>query len=126
VLSPAQQKDANLGWSQWEATRAYRSGASSAGIFMPQFTRNQNADNWMAIIGGAVYRGSCFPDLVGDYFFTDYVDHPMMRGRYTSGSFDASQVNDAPASPTSIHADARGELFLTTETGDIYQIEAQP
>ena len=31
-----------------------------------------------------------------------------------------------PAKPSSIHADARGELFMTTEDGDIYQIEAQP
>jgi hypothetical protein len=94
---------------------------------MPQFIRNQTADNWMAVIGGSVYRGTCFPDLVGDYFFTDYVNHQLTRGRFSSGTFTASELPGTwPASPSSLHADARGELFMTTEVGDVYQLEAQP
>jgi glucose/arabinose dehydrogenase len=127
ILTPAQQNGANLGWSQWEAARAFRTGADSSGIFMPQFIRNQTADNWMAVIGGSVYRGTCFPDLVGDYFFTDYVNHQLTRGRFSSGTFTASELPGTwPASPSSLHADARGELFMTTEVGDVYQLEAQP
>jgi hypothetical protein len=69
----------------------------------------------------------CFPDLAGDYFFTDYVHATLNRGRFMNGTLTSEELTGSwPAKPTSIHADARGELFLTTETGDIYTIEAGP
>lgn len=134
VLTPAEQSGANLGWSVCEGAKVYPpagggngTNCTAIGVTLPHFTRSQGADNWMAIIGGQVYRGTCFPDLVGDYFFTDYVDHGLARGRFTNGTLTAAELPGTwPTSPSSIHADSRGELFMTTESGNIYQIEAGP
>jgi hypothetical protein len=131
VLPAAAQNGANLGWSEFEGTRPYRAGATPAGVTMPQFTRNHATDDWRCVIGGDVYRGRCFPDLAGSYFFTDFVRHPLMRGTFVDGAFTVEQLplpasGDWPAEPTSIHADARGELFMTTLSGDVYQVEAGP
>jgi glucose/arabinose dehydrogenase len=132
VLMPAQQAGANLGWSIYEADQQYQSGTPDpTGITMPQFIRTQPgvgpSDGWESIIGGQVYRGTCFPDIVGDHFFTDYSKHQLMRGRFVAGTYTASALPGTwPTSPASIHADARGELFLTTVGGAVYQIEAGP
>jgi glucose/arabinose dehydrogenase len=130
ILTPAEQNGANLGWSDYEGTRAFRNGVSPSGVKMPQLTRNQTTDGWKSIIAGQVYRGSCFPDLVGDFFFNDHYVPALVRGRFAAGNFTA-QVLPAPQggwpqAPASIHADARGELFITTTGGHVYQIEAGP
>jgi hypothetical protein len=114
----------------------------------PVYTRT-HAEGWCSIIGGQVYRGSCFPDLVGTYFFTDYCAHPLVEARVQpDGSVAAAEVATwavrtidldgtvaagTPPSPSSIHADAAGELYLTTVTccgtaqnGAVYHLEASP
>ena len=131
VLTPAQQRGANLGWSRYEGLVAYSNyPADPSGVLMPQLVKSQPnvgpSDGWESIIAGQVYRGMCFPDLVGDFYFSDYSKHPLMRGRFDMGAFSATQIGNAPDGPASIHADARGELFLTTVAGDVYQIEAGP
>ena len=72
VLLPAQQAGANLGWSAYEgngccATQsdhclqaAPYQACNPAGLHFPQDTRS-HLDGWNAIIGGQVYRGTCFP-----------------------------------------------------------------
>ncbi len=131
ILAPSQQKGANLGWSMYEATHEYRTPVDPTGVTMPQFEKTQPSvgpsDGWESIIGGQVYRGTCFPDIVGDHFFTDYSKHVLWRGRYMGGTYTANALPGTwPAQPASLHADARGELFLTTVGGDIFQIEAGP
>jgi glucose/arabinose dehydrogenase len=131
ILAPSQQRGANLGWSRYEGNEVYPNyPADPTGITMPQLVKSQAnvgpSDGWDSIIGGQVYRGTCFPDLVGNYYFTDITQSVLMSGRYDMGAFTATQVADAPNQPASIHADARGELFLTTVGGGVYQIEAGP
>jgi len=133
VLKPSEQPGANLGWSMYEGTRCFGNyTCDPTGKFMPQVTRPAN-QNWRAIIGGQVYRGSCFPDLQGLYFFTDYAARPLQTGKLEANG-TVTTVNlpppapatSWPSSPASLHADARGELFLTNTAGYVYQIEAGP
>ncbi len=131
VLTPAQQRGANLGWSRYEGMVAYPNyPANPTGVLMPQLVKSQPnvapADGWESIVAGQVYRGTCFPDLVGDFYFSDYAKRPLMRGRFDMGAFSSTEVGTAPSGVASIHADARGELFLTTTSGGVYQIEAGP
>lgn len=131
VVKAGEQAGKNLGWSMYEGTRCYGNyPCDPSGMTMPQVTRGQN-QGWKAIIGGQVYRGSCFPDLVGTYFFTDNVLHPLQTARLeANGTVTTSNLTSPtgswPTGPASIHADARGELFLTTTSGYVYQIEAGP
>jgi len=128
ALAPAAQKDANLGWALFEGAHNFYGGMMT-GVTSPQFEKNQT-DGWRSIIAGQTYRGTCFPDLVGKFFFTDHFSRQLHTATFTGGTFTATQLpapgGNWPASPTSIHADARGELFMTTLSGEVFQIEAGP
>jgi len=137
VLKAGAQAGKNLGWSKYEGTQCYGnytpcvSGENNANGFSgPLFTRTHTGDGWLAIIGGDVYRGDCFPDLKGSYFTTDNTAHGLVRATYDGNSVNATDLTPPtggwPTGPASIHADARGELFMTTTSGRIYQIEAGP
>ncbi|MGN6103669.1 MAG: PQQ-dependent sugar dehydrogenase [Kofleriaceae bacterium] len=127
VLPPAQQKGANLGWDMYEGDRCFTPPCSPAGKVFPQDTRLQT-DGWESIIAGQTYRGSCFPDLVGWHFYTDYARGGLVKARLLAdGQLEIlDQQGSFPQNPTSIHADARGEQYMTTISGRVYRLEASP
>ncbi|MBL0213270.1 MAG: PQQ-dependent sugar dehydrogenase [Myxococcales bacterium] len=141
VLTPSEQKGANLGWSIYEGTnccmtqgdKCTQSGTqaacSPANIVMPKDSRT-HGNGWLAIIGGQVYRGVCFPDMVGWYFYTDNSRGRLVKARLKpDGSLETVDVPGSfPNNPASLHADSRGELYITTATnpGRIYHLEASP
>jgi hypothetical protein len=67
---------------------------------------------------------------VGFYFTTDYAARPLIRATLeANGSVSATELTRPtgwPTAPTSLHGDARGELFITNTAGRVYQIEAGP
>jgi hypothetical protein len=138
VLKAGEQAGKNLGWSKYEGNICFQSNYTpcvaadfnSNGMTGPQYFRTGSGNNWHSVIGGQVYRGSCFPDLQGYYFFTDYTARPLMRGKLeANGSLTVTELTRPtgwPQGPTSIHADARGELFITNTAGTVMQIEAGP
>jgi glucose/arabinose dehydrogenase len=125
----ANQKGANLGWSMYEATHCYGNyTCSPTGMTMPQFEHDHNG--WNAVIGGAVYRGPCYPDITGYYFFSDYAGNQLMRTKANGSGID-TPVDVSPAggyigTPSSLHYDSRGELYATSTDGYVYHIEAGP
>jgi len=127
ALRPDQQKGANLGWSTYEGDTCYYQPCDPAPLKMPQHVR-YHSDGWLSITGGQVYRGTCYPDLVGWYFFGDYSKGAYAKARLRAD--DSLEVVDLegsfPANPASIHEDARGELYVTTTAGIIAHIEAVP
>lgn len=128
VLPAGQQAGKNLGWSMWEANRDYGNyTADMTGKTFPQLVKNHTNDGWLAIIGGQVYRGPCYPDLDGKYFFSDNMKSTLSVATFDGQTVTASDLPGTwPASPASIHADARGELYETTTNGSVYHIEAGP
>src|SRR5262249_15529571 len=69
--SAGPQGGQNPGWSMGEANSCYGNyRCTPAGIMMPQDQR-AHSTGWNAIIGGQVYRGTCYPDLVGTYIYSD-------------------------------------------------------
>jgi glucose/arabinose dehydrogenase len=129
VLPAGHQAGVNLGWSMWEANRDYGNYANPTmtGMTFPQVVKNHTADGWHAIIGGQVYRGTCFPDLDGKYFYTDNTKATMSVATFDGQNVTTTDLPGTwPGSPASIHADARGELYETTTNGSVYHIEAGP
>ena len=134
VIPAGHQNGTNLGWSMWEANRDYGNYTASTnppltmtGRTFPQLVKNHTADGWHAIIGGQVYRGTCYPDLDGKYFFTDNTAATMSVATFDGTNVTATDLPGTwPGSPASIHADARGELYETTTNGSVYHIEAGP
>ncbi len=132
VLEAGQQAGKNLGWNLYEGSACYQPAqpCSPEGMTMPVEER-AHATGWRAIIGGQVYRGACFPDLQGWYFYDDNNKARLVKARRnpdkTLEIVELPQpVGLWPASPASLHADARGELYLTTTSGDVYAIESGP
>jgi glucose/arabinose dehydrogenase len=132
VVSPAELKGANFGWSTFHGSQCFKTPCDTNGKMFAKDERTAG-EGWRAIIGGQVYRGNCYPDLVGTYFYADNVGN-----RYAKATLNADRtltVTDLqpppgddpfPASPASIHADGSGELYVTTTAGGIFHIEATP
>jgi glucose/arabinose dehydrogenase len=131
----------NLGWSMYEANACYQDGngngpCDATNMTFPEFVRDHNNDNWHAVIGGAVYRGSCYPGIVGNYYFSDNTFGQLTQGIYNPMAGAGSRLTTVllappattafPNSPSSIHADASGEIYITDTTGGVWHIEASP
>ncbi len=120
----------NLGWDTWEANACYPSGSSCgsrAGKVFPLDAR-PHSDNWLAIIAGQVYRGSCYPEIAGWHFYTDNARGGLTKARLkTDNTLEIVELPGTfPQGPASIHADSRGELYETDVSGNVYHIEAAP
>jgi len=137
------QARTNFGWSSYEAEACFKPPCMSP--FQPPLDiRTHKGDGWCSAIGGAVYRGACFPDLAGTYFYTDYCRHTLERAEarnsiprllgpapdVTTIDLGASPRPGFPTTPASIHADGRGELYVTTTAcckspfiGGVYHLE---
>ena len=130
VIEPSGAAGADLGWDDCEGSSDFEAGGCGSPTQpnrrRPVYEQSHGA-GWTAVIGGQVYRGSCYPDLVGRYFFTDYNAGGLHSFVYAGGQ--ATDVIDHPGSfqshPGSLHADALGELYITYENGRIYHIEVQ-
>ena len=142
VLKAGEQAGKNLGWSVYEGMaccdtqgdNCTQTGTQypcdTAGKIFPQDIRSHGA-GWISIITGQTYRGTCFPDLVGWHIYTDYGSRDLVKARLNNGTFEKVDLTiNAPAFPASLHADARGELYLTTApengNGQVYRLEAKP
>jgi len=140
VLKAGEQAGKNLGWSVFEGNTCCltqgdactQTGAQAAcnSITNPVFPQDTHAHpTWISIIAGETYRGSCYPDLVGWHFYTDYSSQAagLHKARLTATGFETLPVTiTMPNRISSIHADARGELYLTTDQGRLYHLEANP
>ncbi|HEY6180469.1 MAG TPA: PQQ-dependent sugar dehydrogenase [Kofleriaceae bacterium] len=139
VVKAGEQRGANLGWSAFEGAACCmtqgdkcrqagtQQACTTAGKMFGVDYRDHST-GWNAIIGGQVYRGSCYPDLVGWYFYTDNGHSGLSKARLKpDGTLEIVDLPGSfPRSPASIHADARGELFETDTGGNVYHIEAGP
>lgn len=119
----------NLGWKIYEAERCTRADGACdpTGMTFPQQSKNHGADGFCSIIGGDVYRGRCYPDLVGKYFYSDYCYGGVRSFVYRDGVARDDKMERGtgmPQGPSSIHAAAGGELYLTTTLGIVYHLEA--
>ena len=127
VLTPSEQPGANLGWHMYEGNNCYTPPCDATGMTFPLDSRT-HLDGWWSIIGGQVYRGSCYPDLVGTYFYTDCFYGHMAAARLRGdGTLDVMDLpGDFIGGPASLHADSRGELYETDINGNIFQLVAGP
>ena len=74
-------------------------------------------------MGGQVYRGTCFPDLVGTYFYGDYSAQDVHAFEYSNGvANNQRQVLSNIGNITAIHADALGEIYVVTHNGVVRRL----
>lgn len=127
VLRAGQQAGANLGWSMYEGNTCYHPPCDPTGLVFPKDVRTHATDGWCAVIGGEVYRGACYPDLVGEYFYTDHCRGGLSRAKLVGDTLEVVDLaNELPYNPTTIHADGHGELYIADLFGNVFQLEAIP
>ena len=85
------QSGANLGWSMYEGNNCFHPPCDPTGITFPVHV-DTHASGACAVIGGDVYRGSCFPDLQGRYFFTDFCAPPCCAPTSRSTALSPSMI----------------------------------
>ena len=74
------------------------------------------ADGDCAVIGGYIYRGSQFPDLVGKYIFTDYCGKKIWAMDVNQGPVEEKEViATINLPPYTFGQDAAGELYIGVE-----------
>lgn len=127
VLRAGAQAGANLGWSMYEGDTCFAAPCDPTGLVFPIHARSHAVDLWTAMIGGQVYRGTCYPALAGWYFFTDNGFGGLVKARLLDGGgIEVVDLQgDFPPLPASIYAAGRGELYETDVKGNIFRIEAR-
>ena len=138
VVPAGSARGADLGWSDCEGTLD-KYGTSCNAPAQPNRLRPvyeeirpnptfgcNGPSTWRAVIGGQVYRGACYPDLVGRYFFADHVTPGVYSFVYAGGQA-TDLVHHTPdfMGMNVIHADALGELWTGDISGRIHRIEVQ-
>jgi glucose/arabinose dehydrogenase len=116
----------NYGWNKMEGMHCYPSGSGcvTTGLVPPVYEYGHGSD--CSITGGYVYRGTKLATLTGRYFFADYcgdwVRSLRMQGGAATDVQDHTSQFGAKTGITSFGEDARGELYLTRNNGEVYRI----
>jgi glucose/arabinose dehydrogenase len=118
-------KGLNFGWNTMEGNHCYApsSGCSTEGITPP--VTEYGHDQGCTVIGGAVYRGTAQPLLVGGYLFADWCSGRMWAIPASGGGPEAPvQVGSAGAGIVAFGEDAGGELYVANLDGTISRLVA--
>lgn len=114
----------NWGWDDREGRHCFEpsNGCLTAGRTEPVVEHAASA-GWHSVIGGAVYRGACFPDLVGHYFYGDYSQGGLWSFQLVGGvAQNDRQVIPSVGALTHVANDARGEVWVVTHNGRVRQL----
>jgi glucose/arabinose dehydrogenase len=108
-------KGGNYGWRVMEGS-IFRPGGGkgdSTGLIMPLADYDHTQGE--AVIGGYVYRGHRRPDLVGIYFYSDWISGRIWTLRYDSAHVIANSIFYASGlNISSLGTDAQGELYFAS------------
>ena len=128
---------ANFGWRCKEGPDC--TGFGACGCNALEFTDPVHVydhSEGCCVIGGVVYRGSEFPDLVGAYFFADHCTGDVWSLRMEQGAATDLIEHTAELAPTggvvtrlitSVNAGPDGELLILNRTdGRMFKIASSP
>lgn len=121
----------NFGWRMYEGSSCAHGPCDPANKVFPVDERTHN-NGFTAIIGGQVYRGTCYPDVVGTYFYSDNGKGRLFTAKLNPDGTTVTKADltgvtlPGAGQPASIHASANGELYIGTTSGRVLHIEASP
>ena len=108
----------NFGWKCYEGNSVFSTCTAPITYTFPiaQYTHSAGA---CSITGGYVYRGSLYPNFVGNYFFADYCNNKVgmvdSSGTITwSTAFSGNNI-------TTFGEDINGELYVGGASGKIFR-----
>ena len=114
------QAGGNYGWKLRESLHPFTPAGVGPRPDLIEPIWEYHHDVGKSITGGAVYRGSQFPELAGHYLYADYVSNKIWALKYDEGKgrVVANRPLKDPGRPVlSFGEDEKGEVyFLTTTT----------
>ncbi|MFJ8144846.1 PQQ-dependent sugar dehydrogenase [Streptomyces sp. NPDC096048] len=114
----AGQGGLNLGWSCYEGLEKFAGGdcAPGAEYTEPVFTYSPYTGG-CSVIGGHVYRGEQYADLVGGtYIATDYCSSTVWALRPDGrGGYEQAEIGQMPTQVTSIGTTVDGEFYVVND-----------
>ena len=118
----------NLGWRIMEGMECFGGGTSCDrnGLTLPVLDYSHSLG--CSVIGGFVYRGVAIPALRGTYFYLDFCGAWVETFRWTGGAASSSrryQWLNSSEYPNSFGEDADGELYITSESGNVFKVVAK-
>jgi cysteine-rich repeat protein len=128
----------NYGWNIMEGLHCFNppSGCDMTGLTLPihEHPHGSGPVCGGSITGGYVYRGCKMPDLQGTYFYGDYclqfVHTFKVVGGVAMGDQDVTpQLESGGVDITGITSfgeDARGELYICNQSGEVFKIVPGP
>lgn len=122
----AGQGGVNFGWSCMEGPEVFNEARCVDGTeYTPPVFHYSTSFEGCAVIGGFVYRGEQFADLLdGTYVTTDYCSSTVWAVRQNpDGSHSNAQIGTFPTQVTSLAPDANGELYLVNDLpGQLHRV----
>lgn len=124
---PAASPGRNYGWNCREGTHNYAGGCSGLTLVGPVAEYSSGgATPHCSVTGGYVYRGSSFPDFVGQYVLGDYCSGYIWTLQAGAGSPSLQFQRDTSALISSFGESESGEIYMTDHGGRLYRIVAPP
>ncbi|NJP89366.1 glucose/sorbosone dehydrogenase-like protein [Nonomuraea sp. FMUSA5-5] len=125
-VKAGRQAGANLGWSCYEGLEVFDQAQCRSDVTYtkPVFTYSPHTGG-CAVIGGQVYRGKQFADLVGGtYIAADYCYMTTWALRENgSGGYTAAEIGEMPTQVTAFGATPEGELYVVNDLpGGLHRI----
>jgi glucose/arabinose dehydrogenase len=115
----------NLGWPTFEGTDRY-SDAPPQPLSPPRSPTFEydHREGRCAIIGGVLYRGDRFPELDGQFLFSDFCSTALFGlADADDGGFSEATVAISPETNiTSVDADPLGNVYVTSLSGGVYRL----
>ncbi|HEY2385613.1 MAG TPA: PQQ-dependent sugar dehydrogenase [Candidatus Binatia bacterium] len=139
-VQPAGSAGANYGWHVFEGGSCFDPDPQAQcpsppdGYTMPVLQYDHG--DGCSVIGGFVYRGCALPDLRGTYLYSDYCSgffrtfDGVAGGAAQNAADRTTDVRPSGGltidSVTSFGEDARGEIYVVDQDGEIYEIVPAP
>lgn len=129
---PAGVGGRNFGWNVMEGSQCFAppTACDTTGLTLPVVEYGR--DTGCSVTGGYVYRGSAVPGLAGRYLYGDYCSNRVFSFRWEDGVVrDPRELTD-DLDPegriqglTSFGEDAGGELYVVSQSGSLFRVEAE-
>ncbi len=115
----------NYGWRCFEGKHPYNTtGCETKKNYTPPIYDYMHKNNNCAITGGFVYRGSLYPNMVGNYFYTDLCTGDFRMLYQDSGQWKSKSVLTYSGTFVTFGEDNKRELYVADiNSGIIYHLK---
>lgn len=113
----------NYGWRIMEGTHCFQqSTCDQSGLTRPIYEYDHTQG--CSVTGGYIYRGKLYPELTGNYFFSDYCSGNIWRSFPDGEGWQTDKIEESTGVlASSLGEDANGEIYvLNYFAGGIFRI----